>query len=70
MLRIHDSMIDFFFIAARERAQNTYALAGWGSRRIITNPFKNIGICRVLRYDWGEEGQNLGKSRYILCGRP
>jgi hypothetical protein len=31
---------------------------GWGGgQRFVTKLFKNIGICTVLRYEGGEEGQ-------------
>ncbi len=44
------------------------ALEG-GGQWFVTNLFKNIRICRVFCYEGGEGVKNLGKSRYVICGR-
>jgi hypothetical protein len=45
-------------------------LGGREDQRFVTKPFKSIGICRVLSYEGRGAVQNLGKSRYVLYGRP
>ncbi len=35
----------------------------------MTESYTTLGICRVLRYEGGEGGQNSQNPRYVLCGR-
>ncbi len=48
--------IEHLIYIVRERSQNTYAFGRGRGQRFVTNLCKNIGICRVLRYEEGGEG--------------
>jgi hypothetical protein len=55
-----------------QKSESTLKKKGFSNpyNTICFEAFENIGICRVLRYKGGEGVKNLGKSRYVLYGRP